>query len=135
MDPKVVSLNTWQQPNGAVIHSFYVKRMSDGATTLLYQTPLVGSNLPGTGLEWSPTSHQILQHTSDGSGIFVLYADSPGRKKEHGPFRVGRTSPRIPSSPINSTRRFVNNGQGYAFALTREIVPSRGPPPRNITLP
>ena len=77
---RVVYLNTWQQPNGAVIHSFYVKRMSDGATTLLYQTPLVGSNLPGTGLEWSPTSDQILQHTSDGSGIFVLYADSPGRK-------------------------------------------------------
>jgi hypothetical protein len=122
---RVVYLDTWQQTNGTLVESFYVKRMSDGATTLLYQTPLVGSNLPGTGLEWSPTSDQILQYINDGSGIFVLYANSPGRKTWLIQSRSYISKNTIVTDQP-SWGLWRNNGQGYAFALTRNIVPLRG---------
>jgi hypothetical protein len=115
----------YQGPDGTLVDSFVVKRLSDGAAVTLYETPYANSHLIGAGLRWSPTSDQILQPYSDGSGIFMLHADTPGLKT----WAIQRTTYKTKTGTNTDAPDFPfwrPDGQAYAFALERTVQPTRG---------
>lgn len=116
---RVVFHDLWQAADGKLKESYRVRNMIDGSLVTLYETDFgAAPTTPFVGLEWSPTSDQILQQASDGQGIFVLYADSPGvltwaiQKRT---YKIKRVT--ITDEP--SWGLWWRNGQGYAFALKR----------------
>ena len=107
------------------MHAFVVKRVADGATATLYEMTEASANVIGAGLRWSPTGDQILQGYKDGSGIFMLHADTPGLKT----WAIQRTTYKTKSSTYTDAPDLPlwrNDSQVFAFSLERTIIPTKG---------
>lgn len=122
---RLVYENNYVNSTGTFMTGYFVKRLSDGATVLLYETPYATSQSLGIGLRWNPTSDQILQPYKDGSGIFMLHADTPGLKTWALQRRTYKNKTTVyTDSPDRPLWRF--DGQAFAFALERTVQPNGG---------
>lgn len=116
----------YQRPDGTLMHAYVALRVADKATVTLHETTDATANVIGSGLQWNPVNDQILQAYRDGSGIFMLHADTPGLKTWALQRTTYKTKGVTVTDAIGYHCRWRNDGQGFAFGLDRTRVSTAG---------